>query len=397
MLFGEDINATTEDLPAVLSFQHKLIQEYLAAVYIVENLKLDTAEPFLTNTFPSLKVIETHREVVQFACGILADTDASPIANHVAKILAQHMQNELNNGKRLPQNELSAVLPILRSCHKEGGLSALNPYMSEYTACGHPLAEVLSHTELAYITDIDENDTLELNPSPAQIIVRLVKVDGEKYDRLWLALHSVKANITALHLYRVETPNVAKLHRFPQVKYLYIWDCGCSEAAMEDLADSIKCWVPKPELTFCHLRNLPIPRSVLEALCACPHLMHLDLSYCNLSGKLSILMGAPPPLLRELILYDCSLQNADTEHITEAIRQGQLSHMERLNIRENPVGEVAVDRLLETLISTRPPNKLTLMLWRTGVDEDGEPTDLSKQFVTEWKVKPTGTNINVDW
>ncbi len=391
LLFGEDTNATTEELPSVLSFQHKLLQEYLAAVYIVEYFKLETAETFLTEAFPTWEAIETHREVVQFCCGILAEIDASPIANHVAKVQAQNINYGLNDGKRLHID-----FSILKACQNEGSFSLLNPYLSEYPAHGLPLARVIANTELAYITYIDKNDTLDLTPSTAQIIVKLGWVPSEFY-KLWHALYSVHANVIALHLEDVRRKNVTKLHHFPQLKYLELFGCDCSEEAMEDLAESINSWGPQPQLTYCKLDEVPISRSLMTALCKCTHLKHLDLTRCNLDGKLSVCMADPPHALRELILRECSLHGTDIDNITQSIRDGHLTSLQELDINKNPVGEVAVGHLLEALISIRPHTQLTLALGLTVVDENKKLTYLSKQFRTEWKTKPKHTNINVIW
>ncbi len=375
LLFGEDTNATTEELPAVLSFQHKLLQEYLAAVYITEHIKLDASSTFLAEAFPTWETIETHREVIQFICGILSSTDAIPIVNHVAKHLVQNIHHKLNY-VQWPD------LSVLGSCQKEGGLS---------------VAEVLTNPYLLYITNIDSNDTLQLNPSPSDIIVKLDEIDSERFDRLWQTLKSINANVIALHLEKVRSQNVTKLHHFPQLKYLHIAYCDFSEEAMEDLAESINSWGPQPQLTCCLLQGGSIPRSVMTALCKCTHLKHLDLFGCNLEGKLSVLMADPPHALRQLRLLECSLHGADVNQLTQSVRQGHLTSLQVLNIRMNPVGVVSVGHLLEALISIRPHTQLKLGLELTGVNENGKYTGLSDQFETEWKTKLTDTNIKVEW
>ena len=83
--------------------------------------------------------------------------------------------------------------------------------------------------------------------------------------------------------------------------------------------------------------------------------------------------------------------------VTKAIRAGRLTHLQEVNIRINPVGEVAVGHLLQELINTRANTKLTLGLWNSGADEGGERTYLSEQFVAEWKAKLTDTDWNVRW
>ncbi len=394
LLFGEDTEATTEELPAVLSFQHKLLQEYLAAIYIVENVRLDTTSTFLAKSFPTWGKIETHREVVQFAGGILASIDTSLvcITDHVAKTQILNEHNKLNNGK-----DLAKDFSILFSCQREEGLPAFNPYLSEYPTCGHPLAEVLAKTELVYITGIDENDKLELNQSPAQIIVKLESIDEEKYDRLWQELHDISANVIALSLSGVRSANVAKLSQFPQLKYLHLGDCDLSEEEGGDLAESIEAWGSNPQLTFCAFWGVPIPRSLMTGLSKCSHLVHLDLIRYDLHDKLDAFMSTPPPALRDLTLFQCSLHASDIDHITQAILQGGFKHLELLGIHENPIGEAAVGHLLAALVSIRPKTQLELWLYVTGVDGNGEHTDLSKQFITQWKAKLTGTNINVSW
>ncbi len=375
LLFGEDTNATTEELPAVLSFQHKLLQEYLAALYIVQKAKLDTAETFLSESFPTLASIENHKEVVKFTCGILGGIHASPIINHIAKLLVHNVHDKLNEGGAWPD------LSILESCQKEGGLSA---------------AEVLSNSSLAYITDINSDDTLQLNPSTCDIILDLKEVDSERFDRLWQALKSVNANVIALHLETVRSTSVTKLHYFPQLKYLHIESCDCSEETEEDLAESINSWV-QPQLTYCRLCFVPMTISLMRALCKCTHLMDLSIILHNLHGKLDAFMVHPPHALRKLGFFGCSLHGADVDHITGAVRAGHLTSLEELDIQQNPIGEVAVGHLLEALICIRPHTHLRLWLDDTGVDKNGMATCLSKQFKTEWKTKLANTKLDVNF
>ena len=382
----------------VLSFQHKLIQEYLAAVYIAEHVKQDATSTFLKDTFPTWEEIKTHREVVQFTCGLSSDTDAHTIVNHIAQISANHVHNDLNDGK------LSIDSSIVKSCQKEGGLSALNPYFAEYPSCGCPLAEVLANTELAYITGVNKNDTLRLSPSRAKIIVYLhsrslheMRSDIYMHYSLWDALYAISANVIALHI-EVSNGirNLKKLSRFPNLKFLQMRHSSNSEADGYDIAQSIEAWGPEPQLTYCQLSGLAACMSWV-GLCKCVHLRNLSLQWSNLHDKLSIFMASPPLALRRLKLHKCSLQGGDVDHITQAIREGRLTQLEDLDIVNNPVGEVAVSHLLEALISIRPHTSFTLHLEETGVDEHGEHTPLSDQFEKEWKAKLTNTNIKVKW
>ncbi len=328
----------------------------------------------------------------------MAETDASPVTNHVATVLAQITHNELDSGKTPSIMEpYDKHLLLLLSFQREGMVPT-----SKYPLCGRPLVEVLANTALVYITDIDENDPLQLSPSQAQIIVKLGsplkdKVDGKEYDRLWKALYDIHSNIIALHLYEVSSANVTRLGHLPQLKYIHIW--GCREASGEDLTESIEAWGDQSQLTYCELFSVPIPRSVMTGLCKCTHLIHLEFGRCDLHDKLGVFMVSPPPGLRDLTLRQCSLHGSDVDYITKAINEGRLTHMEELDIHYNPVGEVAVSHLLEALISTRPHTQLKLDLIRTGVTGKWRwkrDTYLSAQFVSKWKAKLTGTNIKVE-
>ena len=335
----------------------------------------------------------------------MADTDASPITNHVAKVLAQITHNELDSGK-MPSimTDVDNHLYLLKSFQKEGNMSTvINQHICVYPSCGHLLAEVLANTELVYITHIDENDTLQLSPS-AQVIVNLTFVDGKKYDRLWKALCDIQGKIIALHMWEVSSANVTRLGHLPQLKYISM--LKCSEASLEDLAASIEAWGDQSQLTYCHLGEVPIPRSVMTGLCKCTHLTHLDLSKCNLHDKLDVFMAFPPPVLRDLLLGICSLHGSDIDHITQSMIDGRLTHLEELDIKCNPVGEVAVGHLLGTLISIRPHTQLKLDLSESDVNEGSDEdrnqrwwelpyTDLSLQF--EWEAKLKDTNIKVRW
>ncbi len=336
---------------------------------------------------------------MQFACGILADTDASPIVNHIAKHLVQHVHSLYDNGKYILD------FSILKSCQKEGNLPAFNPYFTKYPACGLPLAEVLVNTELAYITDIDENDPLELKPSPAQIILHLRETSGKTYDRLWQALHLVPKNVIGLYLFKVSDPNVCKLHEFSALKFLSIENHGnidIEDTVHDDLIESINCWGPQPCLTYFKLFRMSMTRTLMTALCNCTNLMHFKLSDCRMNlidgldcfgENMSILMASPPETLRELTLnyMYCDIHDVDVDHMTQAIREGKLTNLQSLDLSFNDgVSEVAVGHLLEALISIRPHKQLELLLYGTGVDEN-------EQFKTEWNAKLAETNIDVKW
>ncbi len=410
LLFGEDVGATTEDFPAVLSFQHKLIQEYLAAIYIAEKSQWDTTATFLKEILPTWEEISNHHEVVQFACGILGENDADPLIAYMAMFFKKHIYEELSQIGRIIQGSVKPNRIILASCQKESGTKCM--YLSVYPDSRHTLGEMLDNCSLVYIDDIEEKDALQLNPnSPAQIIVdrqenyqdkldrdkKIISYWGnsEKFDRLWQALYSIRANLTVLVLDNFASVNVTKISHFPNLRYLSITSCICSEEAGEDLAESINSWGPNPKLISCVLNNVPMPRSVMIALCKCTELERLSLACCDISGKLSEFIASPPPALIQLVLAHCSLNASDIDHITQAIRVHRLNHLQKLLIPGNHVGEGAVGSLLKALIAARPKKQFLLDLCDTAECEND--LILSEEFRNEWEPKLKDNNIVVNW
>ncbi len=350
--------------------------------------------------FPTWDKIENHREVVQFACGLLAESDASRLVNHVGWALTQYTNNQLNAGVKLSVTGLhdSCMLFSLLDKFEEEGKDPkrFHPYFCRYNTCGHSLEEVIENTELAYIEDIIGHD-FELNPSQAQIILNFFY--SENFDEAWHALKTMQAKVVALHYRGDVIGKVTKLSNFSGLKYLHIKKCDANyyTTAVDDLAKSIHSWGHEPVLTYCHLelKELgPDEKSFLTALCKCTHLVYFHLEGCYLRNNLHILMDAPPPLLRYLALNDCSLDASDVDSITEATKGDRLPNLEELDISENTVGEDAVGALLETVISTRSQKQLVMKVFHTGyylIDrgDDEIISDLPEQFVSEWKTKLT--------
>ncbi len=386
LLFGEDVNATTMDLPAVLTFQHKLIQEYLAAVYIAEKIKLSASTIFLTEAFPTKEKMVLHKEVLQFACGILGETDnASPLVNHIGSLLAQDVYQQLNLGIIL---DLSGIDIILKPCEKESGITRPNPYLCEYPSCEHPLAEVLSASKLVYINGVSRTDTLHLIPCSADILL-YPPIDIAIRDKLLQALEGKEASVISLRL----SGNVTKLSRFSKLKQLHnsiSLPSGEAEA-MEDLAESIKSWGTEPPLTHWKLVG-NLSESVMSSLCLCTQLLYLDLNQSNLRDKLCLLMASPPPALKELRIHQCSLGPSDVDSISQAVKCFKLSQLEKLDISDNRVGEPAVNSLLEAFTSTRPNRQMTIKLVSTALVFFPRPS-LSDKFVAEWKTKLKDSEI----
>ncbi len=420
LLFGEDIDAITTDLPEVLTFQHKLIQEYLAAVYITENLTAGRtrASPafieYVKEALPTWETIKNHREVLHFVCSMLGKNGASPLINHVAKILNKQTMIKLDEGRTIHDiyneviytNEVSLKkdVSLLSSFEKASGVTSINPFITCYPSYPvKPLAEVLANTNMVVITDIHKNDPLQLSTSPANVFLLLgeymKEYNKEEINRLLKALGPIHDNIVAVWLNKYHRAIITHVKHLSGLKLLCIEDANYDD--MNEVASCISSLGVNPPLTQIVLNAddmdksiNPTSQSLMAALSGCTHLKDLTIGQVNLHGSLPIFMTSPPPRLRDLKLRYCNLDAEDVGHIAQAFREDKLTCLEELDIPLNPIGEAGVRSLLQAISTTSHALK-KLYLGDTDVDEKGWMSDLSEQFVSEWKEKLT--NIEVKW
>ncbi len=334
LLFGEDTEATSEEMPEVLSFQHKLLQEMVAAYYIADQAKTNVS--FLNDAFPSWGRVETHKEVVQFTCGLLARSEigARAITDHVAHTLGAGITALINDGRvKIFQVEPSNIwtaridFALWKLLQEEGRVTHVSPYFSEYPDCGNPLAEVLSNTGLALITGVDSKDSLKVESSTAYVILSLAETGKGEFSRLWKALKSAKTNIVALHLF----------------------ECEIDENTMDELGKYIADRGSEMPLKIIHLDMIPIPNSLLASLGKCTRLVHIDMAWCNLSNRVHLLVDNPSPVLKCLSLTNAHLLSDDVDQIADSVRQNKLGKLEQLDIQYNPICSMAEAELFDKL------------------------------------------------
>ncbi len=411
LLFAEYIDDEPTNPPKVFSFQHKLIQEFLAAVYI-KDINADVLPAFLDEALATWKKIENHREVLHFACSMLGKDGASPLINHLGKILSKHTMIQLNEGRTIPDEPmnppLTKDLPLLSSFQRASSMTSINPFITSYPECGKPLAEVLANTEVVVITDILKNDPLQLSTSPANVFLNELELESEleyneeEVERLLTALGPIHDNIVAVSLNQYTRAIFTHVRHFSGLKLLSIRDAEHYD--MNWVASCISSLGVNPPLMQIMIKSFSRPdpepdinqtsQSLMAALSGCTHLRNLIIEAVNLHGNLSKLMTSPPPRLRELTLHTCDIDAEDVGHIGQAFREDKLTCLEKLNIKDNPIGESGVRSLLQAT-STTSHALSNLDLGATGVDEEGRVTVLSEQFVNDWREKLT--NIEVKW
>ncbi len=398
LLFGEDADATTTDPPEVLSFQHKLIQEYLAAVYLAEVIRTRSSTSVLEEALSSWEKIENHREVIHFACGMLAkDCASSHLINHVAKVLCEHVEMQLNEGQIFKLKDyLKNDLSLLYSFQTEGAVSSVNPYLTHYPSCCQPPAEVL-----AVITGIPvQNDTLQLNLSPANVMLIFDDhLEDSEFDRLCTTLFSIPENIIAmwLNLSRRADTSKSQLKHASRLKCLFIGNAEVSH--LDELTVAIKSWSANPPLINCHIEiaDLFTGKSLLTALAKCTHLRFLYLSNLDLRCNLYVFSASPPPVLEKLSLFSCILHSADIQALTDAFQEDKLKQLALLNLQLSPIYEVdAVNSLLQ-VISIKPHALKLIYLDITAIEYKIRLSRQFQQKMDEWKGELEKIGVNMHW
>ncbi len=349
LLFGSDTDDSTDDLPEVLSFQHKLIQEMVAAYYIADCVTTDKS--ILERAFPTYNVIRQHLDVLQFTCGLLAGTEtgATPVVDYVSKLLVDLTLSEQNAGKRLSvkyayygEPHESEGFSILRSLEHEGSVyeSSVNPYIAEYPQGGHRLAKVLANTRLVYISGFNGKDDAPIQTSNANIIldVSCFTIDRKDFHRLWKVLHSTRTKLVTVDL---------DMSDYSEKDFTDNGDF------VDEVTKHIIYHGSDNSLVMCCLQLNTIPNSFLTCLSLCKQLKNIKIEHCCLKGRVNTLLDDPPPALRGLVLEAVNLDTEDVQHIAGAIHQEKLPHLQRLDISRNIVGELALECLLEAFLATR--------------------------------------------
>ncbi len=175
LLFAEEFQYSTDQSTEILTFQHRMLQEFTAAFYICQ-MVMNEASSFLKNAIPNLSCIYKQGEVIKFVCGLLRKTnDGALMVDHVCRNINEYIVKILESSNRLTICELTCIPNTYKSLigilQEEAGLSTLCEYFSIYPECGKPFCEVFAQSKLTLITDISDIDTEKFEASDNVIII----------------------------------------------------------------------------------------------------------------------------------------------------------------------------------------------------------------------------------
>ena len=96
LLFGCDVNNCEEEESELVSFQHKIIHEYIAALYITDQAEKDPT--FLKKAFPDWIHVKNHIEVYRFCCGFASEQSKSIFMDYFIKTMVDYTSDMLRQG-----------------------------------------------------------------------------------------------------------------------------------------------------------------------------------------------------------------------------------------------------------------------------------------------------------
>ncbi len=436
LLFAEEVQYSIDESTDILTFQHRLLQEFTAAFYICQNV-MKEGQSFLDILTLDWNCIEKQKEVITFACGLLKNLDKSSfMVDHVCRCVTEYVDQRLASGEKLEfcqfaKEQGHEMMPVnlVSRLQEEAGLPKLNNYFSMYMSQerDRPLTEVLVHSELilinwhqrryAYFSDTPEIDTVPdkingkviLNVSNNQsdsisnaLIMKLGdNVQAILFRNAYLGYTPVLPN-SLRHLHLVECAinheEICKhlgmaLKQMHHLTYLELYGNRMEKFGVY-LAEALDHTASQSKLRYLSLRHICLPVEVssvlLSAVTRHSHLQELLLDRNQMYGCMDKLMQSPPPSLRVLSLvnavekFPVGEENEAVLAMSSAISDGKLPNIERLNLNLNVLRQSAIKPLLESVQGLQfPENPLKEPRLVLGMGSGPE----SQEFIDSWKAK----------
>ncbi len=400
LLFAEELQYSIDESTEILTFQHRLLQEFTAAYYICQQVihEPDEGSAFLKRVIPDWDCITKQGiEVILFICNLLKKSEKSAVmVDHVGNCIAEHLNQKLESGESLIKScsptaisDESKHVRLIGILQEEVGLPKLNKNFSIYPECGHLLKDVLAESQMALFNGVitDQNAALvDLGPFPDNVNAKVIitNVTVKFCNQLMKMVESHRDCIQAILLNRLSvnfSPGL-QLSSLPcSLRHLELVQCFINEKwSCEQLGIALKDMVHLTRLNLRHndmrqhgvhiakaleamaskskiqhlnlsLNYFPIDMSsvLLSTLTKHTQLRELDLSVNTLEGCVPSLMQSPPPSLSMLDLNTCELNADDIRSISFALQQGKLLQIESLNVKGNGLSEsdAAVQPLLQ--------------------------------------------------
>ena len=397
-------NITCEDLPEPHVFTISRNMELLRIYYC--ELPKETPSHLIQqiNQYSALRVLDVYKTPLR---GCLSSFLPDPHPG-LPELKELDMWDTILNKEDL-QHLLSIAYKFPKLHKLDLSENTLTGYLSNLLPDPHPglleLRELkLSSTQLnkedlhhlSYITQHNKLPLLRcLNLSGNTLTGCLSSVIPDPHPGLpeleSLDLCKTKLNKEDLH----HLSYITQSGKLPKIRHLDLsWTTltGCLLSIIPDNHQGL------PELEELNLRRTALSINDLQHLSQitqCNKLPKLEVLYLSqniLTGCLSSFLSDPHPglpQLKELYMWNTTLNTADLEHLTHLIQKHKLPGLKDLNLVSNSFCKIEkdVEHLIEACVDHHQ-TELKLRLWRNCLSDD---------FEKKWKQRCAGTKIELEF
>ncbi len=368
MLFGD------EEDDKWVSFPHKIIHEYIAACYLVEEIA--NSHKMLEELFPKWKSIKRHEEVYNFCIG--CSKNASVFIEHFCEVLSETIISNVQNGQielchsRMykmdtvtakndemrgysDKAELTQVLAAICRESRVHGTACMNPvcneYMHIYPACSciDPIQICKSNLVIftegikssPYLMGATENmNVLRNKGETCLVIFGDEKVDNVPSDR------------------NMDLSMINHAMSYCNITEVYLRDCTFEHSMKGDNSQNVKHLFTKSLKTL-YMKNCRLSPVLWAGICK-----NLEGSKALVSAMLRDCIGVTeyvvtsitdPVTLTKLWLDGCRLSSQMCEVVCKQLIH--LRHLEGLDLSGNPIG-VNVTHITAAITAWSPEAKL---------------------------------------
>ena len=390
---SQDCSEVTNNEAQPPNFHYKLLQEYLAARFLVS----EPGGKLLKSAFPSWKEIRGNINIVRFVVGILGAQ--SDVIGHICCTWNKHITQRLENAECLFGSSLAQHddLTVLQSFQNEALTSLHTQDLCIFPTYGDVSADSLFLSDILVITDLlDKNSGFDnrifSHFEKVIIDLRSTKVHGADIKSI---LDICNQNSAAISLRGCSVFTITAMPCFALVTnltYMSIVNCTLEKSDLEMMSLQLS---KNTQLKFIEIRSNSVPidgikftesmskadtpstlnhldlsgnrfaanvsKVVLSWVTSCSYLRILHLARNVLTNQLGRLMTAPPPSLEKLILCSTQLTGHDVMSIADAFKHHKLSVLQRLDMTHNDLHDSHAQPLIEEL-SKHLPSKLSLSI-----------------------------------
>ncbi len=269
-----------EDDEEIFSFQHKLIHEFVAALYISNAITTDS--DFLNTNFVRCRDIEKHIEVICFCINIsrVNTKSAQSLVKYITGKFADRLCNQIDKGEVLNMNELyeiqSTLSPMLQAY--TGGpevkqwkfIQASSVYVNTYLDLGNPSYSLyVSHTD---INKGERNFLMIQNSSRRKLAIcdsyqgnYSTDPEGQCRSEYFKGLERL-TNLQKICLNKCEIPDTALKSLITKLSVITLKSCDLSGSRLgtnvQHLTEAMKVGL-LGSMDTCNLNDCAIPASAL--------------------------------------------------------------------------------------------------------------------------------------